>query len=89
VSKRQPEAQEPSLEPETLTQTPPCLNPKEQGGGEQKQEEGKMPTSSSAVYHRSPELYEHEASEERRASCQIVHGRTEKGTADPSHNSLD
>jgi hypothetical protein len=35
VSKRQPEAQEPSLKPETLTLTPPCLNPKEQGGGEE------------------------------------------------------
>nr|CAB3463515.1 unnamed protein product [Digitaria exilis] len=52
-------------ESETLAQSPPCLNPREERGAGG----GGGPTSSPAVYHHPPALDEHESSEKRRGSC--------------------
>jgi hypothetical protein len=54
-------------EPETLTQPPSCINPREERGAG-------GPTSSPAVCNQPPELGEHESSEERRELL-FEHGR--------------
>jgi hypothetical protein len=53
----EPSPDNPEPETLTLTQPPPCLNPKEREGG---------PTSSPAAYHYPPELDEHESEERKR-----------------------